>query len=222
MDKTFLTIRELAVKMGVSGKTIYRLLKDNQIPFAVKIGGQWRFRTDAMEGWISAQSGMDAGNRQINSDISISEALRQGAVIYRIHGQNRDEAVDELLSAVPYSASFDKKSIKVSIFAKESLASSSLQGIAYMRTSSERPVFFEKSMLLLAFLENPMDFKALDRMKTEAVFLILPANQAEQTILEMKLRRLSADMAFVVGIKKQLTRRELFDFLRAKEREIFE
>ena len=100
MDRLFVGVRELAQHMGVSEKTIYRMLNDNQIPFAVKIGGQWRFRADSVEKWIAAQ--MEGGRVEgsINYRITVSDALMNGAVLYRIHGSNRDEALDELLQGV--------------------------------------------------------------------------------------------------------------------------
>lgn len=221
MDKTFLAIKDVALKLGVSDKTIYRMLNENQLPFAVKIGGQWRFRADAMEDWISSQTNTDMGNRRINSAITIHKAVENGAVIYRIQGSNRDEAIDEVLSAIPYSASFDKKAIKISVFANESLVSSSLKGIAFMTTSIERPVFFERTMLIVAFLEDEMDFKAVDDIKTSVIFLTLPANKAERAIIDMKLRRLSMDNDFIEGIKLHMARKELLSFIQKKEGEIF-
>ncbi|MGB9712068.1 MAG: helix-turn-helix domain-containing protein [Dissulfurimicrobium sp.] len=221
MDKTFLAIKDVALKLGVSDKTIYRMLNENQLPFAVKIGGQWRFRADAMEDWINAQTNTETGNRRINSAITVHKAIENGTVIYRVQGGNRDEAIDELLSAIPYSASFDKKAIKISIFANESLVSSSLKGIAFMTPSVERPVFFERTMLIVAFLEEETDFKAMDDIKTSIIFLTLPANRAEQAIIDMKLRRLSMDNEFIEGIKLHMTRKELLSFIQKKEGEIF-
>ncbi len=221
MDKTFYTIRDIAEKLSVSEKTIYRMLGDNQIPFAVKIGGQWRFRADAIDAWLNAQANREAGNRPACTTISVHEALQQGAVLYRIHGRNRDESINELLSALPYSASIDHQAVKVSIFARESLASSSMQGVAYMGISDEHPVYFPKSMVLLAFLEKAADFKAHDGTPTEAFFLVLPANRAEQAILEMRLWRLSQDAGFLHDIKKQLPRKEILETIRSKEEQIF-
>lgn len=222
MDKTFIGVKEIAGKMGVSEKTIYRMVNDNRIPFAVKIGGQWRFRLDALTGWINRQqSNAVPEPRAINSEISLHEALQQGAVLYRIHGHNRDEAVDELLSVLPYSSAIDQESIKVSILARESLVSSSMKAIAYMGISFDKPVFVEKTMVLLAFLEAPMDFKALDGRNTEAIFLVLPANFVEQNIIEMKLRRLSMEREFLDNITRQRTRKELLHNILTLERKIF-
>ena len=222
MDKTFIDVKEMARRMGVSEKTIYRMVNDNRIPFAVKIGGQWRFRIDALAGWLSRQEGgaMPEGGA-VNSNISLHEALLQGAVLYRIHGHNRDETIDELLSILPYSSAIDQKAIKISILARESLVPTSMNAIAYMGISFDQPVFVEKTMVLLAFLETPMDFKALDGRKTEAIFLVLPANFAEQNIIEMKLRRLSLEQEFPKIISGRGTRKELLHNIQALERKVF-
>lgn len=221
MDKTFYTIRTISEKLGVSEKTIYRMLTDNQIPYAVKIGGQWRFRADAIDAWIIGQTSQNHGNRKTDTGISVHEALQQGAVLYRIHGENRDECINELLASLPYSTEFDQKALKVSLFARESLASSSMQGIACMGISDEQPVYTPKSMVLLAFLEKPADFKALDRVPAEAFFLVLPANRGEQALLESRLLRLLQENSFRTAIAKQPPRHEILELILRYEERIF-
>lgn len=203
MDKSFYTIRSMAEKLDVSEKTIYRMLTDNQIPCGVKIGGQWRFRADAVDAWFNARTNLESGRGKADSTISVSSALAQGTVLYRIHGTNRDESINELLASLPYMAEIDHQALQVSIFTRESIASSSMQGIAVIGISDERPLYFPKSMVLLAFLEEPADFKALDGTATEAFFLVLPANRAEQGILETRLARLCQDESFRTMIKEQ-------------------
>ena len=221
MDKTFISIKGVAEKLGVSEKTIYRMVGDNQIPFAVKIGGQWRFRADEVVDWIDSQKAGVAPRGKTDYRISLVGALESGAALYRIAGSNRDEIIDELLAAQPYSASFDAKAIKISLLARESVASSSMDGIAWMWPDPALPVYPEKSMVILAFLEHPVDFKALDKRKTELLFLLLPANNTEQAILERKLWRLSMSASFLAGIREQPTRKRLLEFIGAQEAQLF-
>lgn len=213
MDRLFVGVRELAQHMGVSEKTIYRMLNDNQIPFAVKIGGQWRFRADSVQKWIASQ--MEGGRTEgsINYRITVSDALSSGSVLYRIHGSNRDEALDELFATLPRTGAFNAKDCKFSILAREALAPSSLAGIACMAPSSDHPVFLEQSLIILAFLEEPVNFKALDGMPAVAIFLVLAANASEQAILETRLRRLLMEADFVAEIKKQPARKELSQYI---------
>lgn len=217
MDRIFIGVKELASKMGVSEKTIYRMLNDNQFPFAVKIGGQWRFRADSVTKWISLQTGEDKSEGSINYKITVSDALANGSVLYRIQGSNRDEALDELLSTLPQTGTFNLNDFKFSILEKEALVPSSLAGVACMSPSAEHPVFLERSIIILAFLEQPTDFKALDRIPAQAIFLLLPSNNQELAILQTRLQRLIMDPIFISELLKEPSRKELLEYIRETE-----
>ncbi len=221
MDKTFYTLRNMAQKLGVSDKTIYRMVNDNQIPFAVKIGGQWRFRVDAIDTWLASGINSETGKSKTDPGLSLFLAIKQGAVLYRIHGKNRDQCLNELLVALPYSTAFNQQMLKVSVLARESLASSSMQGIASMGISDEQPVYVEKSMVILAFLEKSSDFKAIDNISTTAFFLVLPANRGEQAILETRLCRLLQEGPFRDSLIKQPSRHNILELIRDYEARIF-
>lgn len=216
MDRMFLDVRGMAGRMGVSEKTIYRMLNDNQIAFAVKIGGQWRFRIDAVEGWLAAQSGA-SGGAKIDPAVTLASALESGAVLYRIHGENRDETIDELLATLPHTTSLDFTALKLAILAREAVASSSLKGVAWMLPGAERPLFPDKSLLILAFLEKPVDFKGLDGRKTKVVLLLLAANPVEQAILDTRMRRLLMESKFVTALHREPPRREVLQLVRETE-----
>lgn len=217
MDSIFIGVKELALSMRVSEKTIYRMLNDNQFPFAVKIGGQWRFRADSVNQWLSAQAGGGKSQGSINYKINIYDALANGSVLYRIHGSNRDEALDELLAAFPRTGTFNPKNFKFSILAREALVPSSLAGIACMSPSSEHPVFMERSIIILAFLEQAADFKALDGSPARIIFLVLPANTQELAILHTRLQRLLMEPAFLAEMMKEPPRKEVLEYIRKTE-----
>ena len=46
-----LTVQEVAAHLAVSPRTVYRLMKDYRMP-AYRIGGQWRFKLEAIEAWM--------------------------------------------------------------------------------------------------------------------------------------------------------------------------
>lgn len=49
-----LTSREAAEYLNVHIRTIYRLVKNKQIP-GRKVGGSWRFKKKALEEWLSCE-----------------------------------------------------------------------------------------------------------------------------------------------------------------------
>jgi len=50
--KEILTPREAAEYLSVHVRTIYRLVKNRDIP-GRKVGGSWRFKKDALDEWFS-------------------------------------------------------------------------------------------------------------------------------------------------------------------------
>lgn len=223
MNKSILSLKRVAEILGVSEKTIYRMVADNQIPCAVKIGGQWRFKADEVMAWIDSQKQPDVTtHKKEDLLITLVKALENGAVLYRIHAKNSDEILDELVAALPNSANFNAKGIKRSVMFRESIVSSSMDGIAWMRPDPSMPVYQEKTMVILAYFEHPVDCRAIDRQLTELLFLVLPANAIELAIIERRLWRMSMSTTFVDGIRKQLTRKQLIDFIVSQEETLFQ
>jgi excisionase family DNA binding protein len=50
--KEIMTPREAADYLSIHVRTIYRLVKNGEIP-GRKIGGSWRFKKDALDEWLS-------------------------------------------------------------------------------------------------------------------------------------------------------------------------
>ncbi len=100
MDRSFLTVKEMSLKLGgVSEKTIYRMVSAKTIPFAIKIGGgQWRFNSDKIENWMIERDGNEDVRCQTNLKIKVAEAVSNGLVLYRAHGETRDEILDEVFA----------------------------------------------------------------------------------------------------------------------------
>jgi len=49
-----MTLREVAKYLGLHVMTVYKLTREGRVP-AAKIGGQWRFKRDVLDGWLEAK-----------------------------------------------------------------------------------------------------------------------------------------------------------------------
>ncbi|MCX6028108.1 MAG: PocR ligand-binding domain-containing protein [Chloroflexi bacterium] len=56
MPDKLLTTRELVDLLQLDRVTIYKMVKDGEVP-ALRVGGQWRFSTEAIDAWLKAQRG---------------------------------------------------------------------------------------------------------------------------------------------------------------------
>lgn len=53
-QKHYLSVEDVAARFGVNVTTVYRLVQRGALP-AFKLGGQWRFSTELLEGWVADQ-----------------------------------------------------------------------------------------------------------------------------------------------------------------------
>jgi excisionase family DNA binding protein len=50
-----MTVQEVAAYLAVNERTVYRLLKERDLP-AFRVGGQWRFKAELIDGWMQKES----------------------------------------------------------------------------------------------------------------------------------------------------------------------
>lgn len=221
MDKTFLTVREMSEKLAVSEKTIYRMINANEIPFVIKISGQWRFNSEKIEKWIARSHSAQTDGEGINERIRTTETLTNGLIIYRAHGNNRDELLDEILNMSGTLMQENLTDIKRQLLYTESIISSCLQGVSLMVPENDGTWQVPTTRLLIAFLEKPMDFKAIDHIPAQVVTVLLAANKTEQLIIKTRLTRLLMEKQFVAMLKSQPQRKALLAQIETWESRIF-
>ena len=53
-EKPYLSVEEVAERFGVTPTTVYRLAQRGTLP-GFKVGNQWRFSRQMLEGWVADQ-----------------------------------------------------------------------------------------------------------------------------------------------------------------------
>jgi excisionase family DNA binding protein len=75
-EKQFLSVEEVAQRLGVTSSTIYRLARDGSLP-AVKVGIQWRFSEEMLAGWANDQVALKrmlADEKKVEADKRFKES----------------------------------------------------------------------------------------------------------------------------------------------------
>jgi PTS system nitrogen regulatory IIA component len=210
----------MSAKLNVSEKTVYRMINDNKIPYGIKIGGQWRFNSEKIDKWVNSGSASEESTPSLK-DITIGETLDYGSVIYKLCGTNRDETLDQILSILSRFTTEEKQNIKKNILYKESIISSSVSGVSVMIADYDQQINSGKSVFAVAYLDTPLDFKAIDGIATEIVILIIPANTTEQLVLSTRLRGLMHNDKFVQILRSEPTRSALIEYVKDLESKLF-
>lgn len=65
--ESVMTVKEVADYLRVNQRTVYRLAIDRRLP-CFKVGANWRFKRDDIDGWIAAQSAADVPADETGSE----------------------------------------------------------------------------------------------------------------------------------------------------------
>ncbi len=206
MDKNFLSVKELANKLNVSEKTVYRMLNKGESPFVVKIGGQWRFNAEKISKWIKDSDNYET---KIKTDISIHNAMENGNIFYRLIGENRDELFECLFDLLPDDENQHKNEIKNKFFYYESFMTNSRKGVLLINPNADDVYPINKSKIYLGFFDKPLCLKSIDGIETFLFVITFARNKVENYILNTKLGRLLMEKDFIKFLKTHPNRKEI-------------
>jgi PTS system nitrogen regulatory IIA component len=218
-----LTVKDAAQLLSVSEKSIYRWIKQDIVP-AYKINGCYRFsRADLLEWATSRRMGVAAEAFSEPESVtlplpSLSEALENGGVFYRIEGRSRDEILEDVVTHLRLPDDIDRNYLKKLLIAREELASTAVgHGIALPHPRNPEFVHLARPTVSLFFLENPVDFRALDGQPVQILLTLLsPSNRIHLHLLSL-LGFVLQDATFLQVLQEQSSREQIFATLQQLE-----
>lgn len=172
-------LKEVAQLLAVSEKTIYRWIAKNEIP-AYKIGESYRFNRVELLEWATAKKikvSCEIFKEPLESEDgmpSLTESLQVGGIHYRIPGTNRESVLKSIVNIMHLPDDVDKEFLIGALMARENLGTTAIgDGIAIPHVRN--PIIFHvnKPVLSLCFLEQAIDFNALDGKAVDTVFTII-------------------------------------------------
>lgn len=185
-----LTVRDVSELLDVSEKTVYRWVNDRKLP-GYRMSGQYRFsRAEVLE-WATANKlnvSIGALQEAQNPDQplpTLAEALQIGGIFYRIGGSDKESALRNVVEVVRLPDEVDREFLLQVLLAREELASSGIgDGIAIPHPRNPVVQHLAKPLVALCFLEQPIEFGALDGRPVQALFaLISPTVRAHLHLL---------------------------------------
>lgn len=221
-----LSVKDVTKLLNVSEKTIYRWVKDGQIP-AYRIGEQFRFNRLEILEWATARRIDVAQDIVLNDEArevnlpSLVDAIRNGGVFYRVGGSDRASALKEVVECLRLPDGTDRNSLLRIFLAREELASTATgEGIAIPHVRTPVILHIETPQLALCFLENPVEFGALDGKPVYALFtLVCPTIKSHLHLLS-RLAFALRDPGFKEAIWNRALREEILAQAAAVEEKV--
>ncbi len=214
-----LTVRDAAQLLKVTEKTIYRWIRQGTIP-AYQISDQYRFNRAELLEWATSRKinvspeifAEPEGGETLPP--SLSEALREGGVHYRVSGKDKSEVLRAAVEMMKLPEEVDREFLYQVLLAREALGSTGIgEGIAIPHVRNPIVLHLSRPMVMLCFLEHPVNFGALDGQPVTALFfLISPTVRAHLSLLS-RLGFALRDPAFKNAVLHQASRDQILEAL---------
>jgi PTS system nitrogen regulatory IIA component len=218
-----LSVKDAARLLSVSEKTVYRWIKQESIP-VYRINEQLRFNRAELLEWATSR------RIQVSPEIflepersqtplpSLTEALRDGGVAYRLGGTDKPSVLRALIDVIKLPEEVDREFLFQVLLARESLGSTGIgDGIAIPHVRNPIVLHVTKPLIALCFLEHPIPFGAIDGQPVTTLFaLISPTVRAHLHLLS-RLSFVMQNPEFRSALKRQAARDELMSLLSQAE-----
>lgn len=218
-----LSVKDAAQLLAVSEKTIYRWLKQGLVP-VYRVNESYRFKRAELLDWATsrrlgvAPEAFSEPESNAEPLPSLYEALELGGVFYRIEGKNRNEVLTDAVEHLRLPDEFDRHYLTQVLIARERLSSTALgDGIAIPHPRSPGLMNLTRATVTLCFLEQPVDFKALDGRPVGVLLLILAPYLRAHLHLLSRLGFALKDAAFRQALRTVECREKIFTALAGAE-----
>jgi PTS system nitrogen regulatory IIA component len=210
-----LTVRDTSRLLNVSEKTIYRWVNAGILP-AYRVNEQYRFnRAELLEWATSRRMNVSAAvfdEPESNSTPipGLAEALQVGGVFYRLGGTDKESVLRAVVEHLRLPEEVDREFLLRVLLAREALQSTGIgDGIAIPHVRNPIVLHVPRPMVTLCFLEQAIDFGALDGKPVYVLFsLISPTVRAHLRLLS-RLSFALHDPGFKKAVTRQASREEI-------------
>jgi PTS system nitrogen regulatory IIA component len=220
-----LSVRDAAGLLRVSEKTIYRWIQQQIIP-AYRVQDQYRFNRAEILEWATSR------RLNVSSEIflepeaaaqsipSLSAALESGGVFYRVSGTDKESALREVVALLRLPEEVDRGFLLRVLLAREAIAPTAIgEGIAVPHVRNPVVLHVGRPSLALCFLEQPIEYGALDGKPVNTLFTIISPTTRAHLHLMSKLSFVLRDPAVRGAVRRQDARQAVLDRVaRAEER----
>jgi nitrogen PTS system EIIA component len=174
-----LSVRDATVLLRLPEKELYRLIKRNEIPH-FRINKSCFFNKTELLEWAIARS-IDISPEFFSSaDIAVeqlpllADALKNGGV-HRFAGlRDKSEVLQKVVTLIPGINESESTLIYRALMARETLGSTAIgYGIAIPHVRNPIILNIKVPSVLLCFLDEPIDFGALDGEKVSTIFTMI-------------------------------------------------
>ena len=218
-----LRMKDMIELFEVPEKIIFQWIKEKRMP-AHKIKNQYLFNKAEINEWTL--SNHIAVSEKIldlaltNRPVSIVELIDRGGIYYGIDGLDVREVIDNVVDTIILPKSSDRATTRTSLLQREEMMSTAVgKGIAFPHPRNPIISDMNEEGLSLCFLNNKIDYGALDGEPVSVLFVIFSSNAKRHLEILSKISFLCRYDAFITLLKDQAPKDAINAFIAQQEKD---
>ena len=174
-----LTIDDASKLLTMPKTTIKRWIRQGKIPVE-ELNGEYFFAHKALEKWARKHhiflhgSVPKASSQNIQPEGRLCDAMKRGGVFFHIKAGNTAEVLKKTVHMAPLPLEVDKEFLIDLLLQREKLSSTGVgAGVAISHPRYPLENLFSNAVITTCFLDQTVDFKAIDGEYIFVVFMLL-------------------------------------------------
>ena len=218
-----LDLHQAALKLGVSPATVQRWARQGRLGM-VRPSGEFLFEERELQQWARNQ-GLKIRNElkkpqnaRALQDKPLSAALAKGAILHNVVGHTPGEVLSVLVELSPVTEDRNRTALLQQLIEREALASTALSaGVALPHPRTPSDAFTDAPIVVIAMLEQPVDWLALDGEWVHTAILLLNPTAREHLQVLSRLALVLREQKLVDALKARSSAEDIFGIIDSLE-----
>ena len=218
-----LALHQAALKLGVSPATVQRWARQGRLGM-VRPSGVFLFEERELQQWARNQ-GLKIRNElkkpqnvRALQDKPLSAALAKGAILHNVAGHTPGEVLSVLVDLSPVTEDRNRTELLQHLIEREALASTALSaGVALPHPRTPSDAFTDAPVVVIAMLEQPVDWLALDGELVHTAILLLNPTAHEHLQVLSRLALVLREQKLVDALKARSSAEDIFGIIDSLE-----
>jgi PTS system nitrogen regulatory IIA component len=219
----YLSVKQAAKLMDISEKTLYRWIGEGTLP-AFRVKGQYRFNRVELLEWVTAKRIAVSPDLMLEPESvgaplpRLCDVVTAHDIHYRVAGHDKTSVIRNALLHLRLPNEVDRGNLLKILLAREDLGTTAMgRGIAIPHVRNPLVLHVEEPAICICFLENAIEFHALDGEPVRFLFLLVSPTLRSHLHLMSRLAAVLQNSRFYDALKSEAGRESLLEILQTVE-----
>jgi nitrogen PTS system EIIA component len=222
--KTRLTAKEVALLLGTPLVTVLRWAHQGKIPCKLK-NDQYVFKKNDILEWANAHDLFIKKKEEEeiashpDDPFSLKNAVERGGIIYNLPGSDIVSVLKNAVEKIKLPEGTDRELVLNELINREEIASTGIgKGVAIPHPRTTLNLKLKKPFIPVVFLQQPVDFNAVDGQEIFVLFLIFSPSTRIHLKMLSRLTLGLRDDEFLTLLKNRASRQDILAKIQQMEK----